>query len=183
MKKSIVISSLLLAGVGCSVEHGQDDLTDVQSEAIAARADLKNEVFVSKKVYAVSHYKWDMAAHKASEVQAQVRLRLTFVPAEGYTLDGKPKGLDYEVIVEEVEEGTGDVFPSDMTYFVRRKSKQLHYFYDCDSTRTCENQDGGGRARIYVYDLANGKKGLTLKQEGGVTLLDSTTGDIELVSR
>lgn len=179
MKKSLLVSSLLLAAAGCAAEQ-QGDLADVQDEALKARADLVDQVFVSKDTFTTTQYRWDAATKTSTAVQLQVKLRVKFLRATDYELDDKPKGMDYEVVVEQFVEATGETFGSDSAYFARRTGKTKHEIYDCDSTRKCHSDFG--RAAMYIYDAGKGAKGLKLQQDDDFSLVDSKKSELEFVS-
>lgn len=167
MKRSILVSSLLLAAAGCA--NPSDELTDVHEEAIEARADLIDRVFVSKETFEVKHYRYANGA--AIAYDAKIKLRLTFIRADNYELDDTADGLDYEILVEEVDQDTGEVTSRDSTYFAKRQGSVLHRIYDCDSTRECSSEFNN--ARMYIYDMGNGGVGLKLRQENNFHVLSS----------
>lgn len=162
MKQKLIVSSILLAGAGCSAEAG--DLADAQQEAVEVRADLVDMRFMSHEVFRVRRTRWDEATRAAKTEELDVRLRLELIPAADYELDGAASGLDYEVVVTEIVEGTGEIIPSNWTYYAKRTGPVEHEIFDCDSTRRCSSDRNKATMSIYD-DSVRGGKGLKLRQD------------------
>ena len=138
MKRSLLISSILLASAGCAADRGE--LRAVREEALASRASLIDKVFVSTGTYV--HRTWDRVTGDDGAIEwverlVEVKVRLTFVRADHYSLDDDGTGLDYEIVVEKYAESTGETFFDDGFTFFVRKTAEGHQFLTCSSTRRC----------------------------------------------
>lgn len=128
MKKALLVSSLLLAGAGCAAE--EKGLADTQAAAFSARAGYIDATFLSNEIFTFH--------------AEQVRMKLTFIRAENYELDGnyfdgpaKTGGLEYEVVAQYVSVATGRVYGHDRSFFAKTTGKGHVEIFQCDSSRPC----------------------------------------------
>jgi hypothetical protein len=180
MRKSLLLSSILLTSAGCVANQGGLDL--IQSEALGARAELVDHVFVSSETYSYTTYDWvtgEDGSHHSVDRVVQVKVRLKFIQAENYELDDQwGEGLDYEVVVEKFVEATGETFQDDnYTFFVRKNGSQ-HTFFNCGSTRRCWSEHD--MSTMSVRPGTDGRQVLRIGNHHEA-LIDTTEKAIEFV--
>lgn len=138
--KTTLLASLVLATPACAVTEAE--MAEASEEALASRVDLDTKTFVSKDTFEIEEYV-QAGPSEWKPVKVTVRYRIHFVAAQrdDYTWDGQG-AMEAEAIIEAFSVASPDkTYPVDMSYFAKRTGNGTFRLYDCDSTRTC-NQDG-----------------------------------------
>ncbi|NRA68253.1 MAG: hypothetical protein HRU19_27460 [Pseudobacteriovorax sp.] len=167
MKKELILASLMASSVATTLSA--EDRSSLITASIEAQKSEDGTVFLSAKTFA--SFKWvevigEDGRRDWVKEDVTVRLRITFLDAgvngDLYTYDGKGN-LDYEMIIELIDEATGDVVRrTDTTYYAKREGQIKYSIYDCDSTARCS--DDYGKSKFYVFEAPEGR-GLKLKTE------------------
>lgn len=150
MNRALLLSAVLLTTAGCAAN--EEGLDAARSEAELTRTDMIETQFVSTTTHTSRQYVREEQPDGSwawVEKQFQVKARLKIVKAATYSLDDAfDHGLDYEAILEEFVESTGQTFyPDSTTYFIRRDATG-YTFFNCSSTRRCYSDSDTARMEL-----------------------------------
>lgn len=156
--KSMLIAAAVLATPACAVSEA--DVTAASAAAVSARVSLQGETYLSRDTFTVTQYRRRPDGQYAEDT-ITVRYRLRFIPAGvkttkdlygdyEYSGDGV---MEYETVIDQVEEGKPELtFSDDMSYYAKRSDGNSFRLYDCDSTHVCADNERVSKLDVFTLD-------------------------------